>query len=640
MDAHTDGSILKHPPARWPLSIVQSDEKTVAQDNNFSLQLHHDPLAFTLFKDDKIIQQSATDGHFDRRYRLPPFVRIKEGWLINLELSYNESVYGLGEKWSRLDKRGHLVRSYNHDALGVNSEKSYKNTPYVWSLKGWQVFTHTSSPVTHSLGYAPWSQRAYGLLIEDSIIDTFIYHASQPAQGLHTYCELTGFAPVPPDWSFGAILSKAYYKDAIELLSTAKKVRDKSMPCDVITLDGRAWQDTETRFAFEWDSSRYPNPKAVINELKELGFKVCIWEYPLVSVKHPLFEQASEKGWLLKDRRTGKAYRYEWDQSPFNEVLTPLPESGIWDFTHPDAYQFWRDAHKDLFDLGVDMIKADFGEQVEDDNIVAYNGESGHQLHNIYSLLYNRCVYEAACKYGKNGAFLFSRSAWTGSQCYPSQWGGDPQADWEGFAASIRGALSWGMSGGPFYASDIGGFYQDTRDDILYVRWAQASVFSAHFRLHGVGSREPWSYSADAEKAVMKALDLRYQLLPYLKTAALVSSNTGLPVQRAMPLAFPEDVLSHSFEHQFMCGEDLLVIPCLNPSGEVSFYLPKGSWISFPDKKPYKGGCVYSEALTLEQILVFAPEGTRLPLSEPSEYIIDAIKQTNEWFASSNEHAT
>ena len=212
----------------------------------------------------------------------------------------------------------------------------------------------------------------------------------------------------------------------------------------------------------------------------------------------------AEKGWLIKDRRTGLAFRYQWDVSAFGDVLTPLPESGIVDFTHPDAYAFWRDSHKPLFDLGVDMIKADFGEQIEDPHMVAHNGECGTALHNVYSLLYNRCVYEAASRYCKTGPFLFSRSAWTGSQCYPAQWGGDPQADWGGLAANIRGGISWGLSGAPFYATDVGGFFKDTRDDELYVRWCQAGVFSAHMRLHGIGQREPGATAVKQDKLPLR----------------------------------------------------------------------------------------------------------------------------------------
>ena len=436
---------------------------------------------------------------------------------------------------------------------------------------------------------------------------------------------------MPPQWSFGVILSKAYYKDADELLSVAREVRAKNMPCDVITLDGRAWQDTDTRFAFEWDPTRYADPKPVLDELKAMDFKICVWEYPMISVNNPLFAKAAENGWLIKDKRTGKAYQYEWDLSPFGEVLTPLPESGILDFTHPDAYEYWLESHKPLFELGVDMIKADFGEQLEDDNMISHSGDSGIRLHNVYSMLYNRCVFEAAEKYCKTGPFLFSRSAWTGSQRFPAQWGGDPQADWQGLAASIRGSLAWGMSGGPFFATDIGGFYKDTRDAELYVRWAQASVFSAHMRLHGIGPREPWSYTEQASDAVFAALKLRYQLIPYLQTCAEQAQQTGLPIQRAMVLAFPDDVLAHSFDQQFMCGEKLLVVPCVVPNGKVKFYLPQGNWIRFPDKQVYEGGKYYEHTLALEEMAVFVREGDSLMLGPEVQHTEQDMSQLTAW---------
>jgi alpha-D-xyloside xylohydrolase len=385
------------------------------------------------------------------------------------------------------------------------------------------------------------------------------------------------------------------------------------MPCDTITFDGRAWQDTDTRFAFEWDPSRYPDPAGVIAQLKALDFRICVWEYPLVSVRNPLFAELAAKGWLLKDDRTGEAYRYQWDLEPFGKVLTPLPESGLLDFTHPDAYAYWRDRHRDLFEIGVDMIKPDFGEQVEP-HMVASDGARGDALHNVYALLYNRCVHEAASLYAKDGGFLFSRCAWSGSQRYPSQWGGDPQADWGGLAASIRGGLSWGMTGAPFYATDVGGFYGDQRDPLLYVRWTQASVFSAHMRLHGIGAREPWSYGEEAERAAMAALELRYRLLPYLWRAVEQACATGLPVQRAMALACPDEPESWAFDHQFFCGDDLLVAPCLDPTGRVRVYLPRGEWRRFPGGEPVTGGQVREFRLALDEIAVFARAGAVIPL--------------------------
>lgn len=618
-----DYGMLVEEPDAMALNVESAADTTVITGAGYRLEMHHNPFSFELFNGDCLIQRSPKDGHFVRQFRLPPIAKVAQGWFIALDLDASEPVYGLGEKWGRLDKRGQLLRSYNHDALGVNAEISYKNTPFAWSPNGWGVFVHTPAPVTHAVGHPPWSQRAYGLLVEDSYADIFLLAADTPAQMIGSYTELTGRAPVPPHWSLGVILSKAYYKDAEELLATARKVREQQMPCDVITLDGRAWQDTQTRFAFEWDPTRYPDPAIVMNALKALNFKVCIWEYPLVSVDSSLFDEMSAKDWLLKHRETGETYRYQWDTSCFGEVLTPLPDSGIVDFTHPEAYQFWRDSHKPLFDLGVDMIKADFGEQIEPD-MLAYNGDSGDILHNVYSLLYNRCVYEAAELYSKTEPFLFSRASWIGSQRYPAQWGGDPQADWGGLAASMRGGISWGLSGAPFYATDIGGFYGDQRDDELYVRWTQAAIFSAHIRLHGIGAREPWSYGAEADRAATQALKLRYQLLPYLNQVMQASSQSGLPAQRAMVLACPDEKSAWGFEEQFMLGDSILVAPCLKPGGDIEIYLPASlnmQWRRFPSGEVFAGGRSHKLTLALDEIAAFVPEGVSIPMGPDMTFV-------------------
>lgn len=615
--------MLLEEPLPEPVSVESADGITVIKGADYTLKLLHDPLAFELFQGSRRVQCSPSDSHFTRRFRLPPFAYTQQGWFLSLELDVDEPVYGLGEKWGSLDKRGQLIRSYNHDALGVNAEVSYKNMPFAWSPNGWGAFVHTPAAVTHGAGFAPWSQRAYGILVEDSSADLFLFGGENGAAILESYTNLTGRAPVPPLWSLGVMLSRAYYKDAEDLLVAVKAVRARHMPCDLITLDGRAWQDTNTRFAFEWDAKRFPDPAAVIKELKSLNFKVCVWEYPLVSIHNPLFKTMAEKGWLLKDQKSGEPHRYQWDPSPFGEVLTPLPESGIVDFTHPEAYAFWRDSHKPLFDLGIDMIKSDFGEQVEDENIIAYNGDSGRLLHNCYALLYNRCVYEAAERYSKSGPFLFGRAAWTGSQRYPSQWGGDPQADWSGLAGSLRGGLSWGMSGAPFYATDIGGFYDDQRDTELYVRWAQAAIFSAHMRFHGIGEREPWSYGKEAEQAVNQVLRLRYRLLPYIYQTMEKSAATGLPVQRAMALACPDEKAAWGFEYQFMFGDDMMVAPCLMTGGRVECYLPETlstKWRRFPDGEIFDGGKSHKMIMPLDGIAIFVPEGARIPLGPDVEH--------------------
>jgi len=563
-------------------------------------------LTLRVEKNQQLLFESSRDGHFVRKHRLPPLCAQAQQWLGAFELAAGEPVYGLGEKWATLNKRGQLIHSFNHDALGANAEISYKNSPFLWSPRGWGLLFNTPASVHHAIGFGQWSNRNYAFLLDDTELDLLLLTGADGTAILRQYAELTGFAPEVPDWSLGVWMSRAYYRTADEVLATARDIRARKLPCEVITLDGRAWLDTATRFAFEWDKSRYPNPKQITAELHQLGFKVCVWEYPLVSVQSPLFAEMAKKGWLLKDQ-TGAAYCYEWDRSPFGEVLTPLPTSGIVDFTHPDAYAYWRERHNELFDAGVDVIKSDFGEQVPPD-AVAHNGDSGRRLHNVYSLLYNRCVFEATERYFGQG-FVFARSGWLGSQNYPAQWGGDPQADWGGLGSSLAGALNWALSGNPCYASDIGGYYGDQRDPDLYIRWTQLAVFASHMRFHGIGQREPWYYGEQAETIVRQFIDLRYRLIPYIKRLLRTAQQTGLPPMRAMVLAYPDDPLAWPWEQQFLFGPDIFVAPVLNPAGQVRYYLPPGEWRNYWTQDVLSGGQVIEEIMPLEQLPLYLRVG-------------------------------
>ncbi|MCG8510933.1 MAG: alpha-xylosidase, partial [Rhodospirillales bacterium] len=405
-------------------------------------------------------------------------------------------------------------------------------------------------------------------------------------------------------------------------LEAARIMREKDLPADTMCLDGRAWQDTQTRFAFEFDPSRFDDPEDFRKTLSDLDMRLCVWEYPMVSVEGPLFAELEKKGWLLKDG-TGAAARYEFDREPFGEILTPLPESGLIDFTHPDAYAFWRDQHAALFKLGVDVIKPDFGEQVTDD-MVAYDGSTGAQLHNVYALLYNRCVFEATeDAFGKGQALLFSRAGWAGSQRYPMQWGGDPQSDWEGLAGSLRGGQSWGMSGVPCFATDIGGFYGAQPSDELFIRWSQAAVFASHMRFHGVGKREPFAFGVEAEGIVRRFMNLRYRLLPYIDAVIAEAEKTGLPVMRPMALAHPDDVASWAFENQYMFGPDILIAPVLRPGGSVTYYLPPGRWWNFFSGEAIEGGRAITSTAPLEEIPVFVRDGAAIALGP-------AVRHTGE----------
>jgi alpha-D-xyloside xylohydrolase len=590
------------------------------------------PLRFELAWKGEPVLSSITDQHFRGFPRLPTFGRIRQGgeWTAALALSSGEAVYGLGEKFGPLDKRGQLVHSYVEDALGVNTGRSYKNVPFAWSpgrgRGAWGAFVHTPGRVAHGVGFPDWSHRTYALVVDDEALDLFVFAADAPSDLLDRFTELTGRPGDVPLWSLGLWVSRAYYKTPQEAVDVAAKLRQRKIPCDVLTLDGRAAWNVETRFNFRWDPDRFDDPRATLDAIHAHHLRVCVWEYPLVSVNDPLFSDLASRDYLLKDA-AGEPYVYRWDvapgTTPFGDVLTPLPESGIVDFTNPGAYVWWRDAHRPLFEDGVDVIKSDFGEQVPED-AVAHNGDTGRRLHNVYPLLYNKCVFEATDKFQRRESappIVWSRAAWSGQQRFPMGWGGDPQSDWEGLAASIRGGLSYGMSGNPYHSSDIGGFYGAEQPSAeLYLRWLQATVFCSHIRVHGIGEREPWAFGAEAEAIARKWLAFRYRLIPYLARTIELATRTGMPVMRAMPIAYPRNALLAKFETQFLCGDALLVAPIVAPGGEVEIALPPGAWYDLNTRRRYGGRQVLRYKAPLDQFPAFGREGFALPLGRAVQH--------------------
>jgi len=620
-----DYGLLQAEAQTMPCDIEPTQQGLIMKSGDVALEIKLAPFSFILHKAGKHLLESTTDCSMEGPTRFHSFARNQKfAWQIALALKSGEAVYGLGEKFGRLNHRGEFIRSWNHDALGVNAERSYKNSPFAWSPEGWGFFIDTPSPVTHAVGYSHWSHRSYVAHVEDSKLDFFLFAADSPAEIIDAYTDLTGKTPLLPLWSYGVWMARAYYKTADELLDAVKGMRSRQIPLDVIVLDGRAWHKPETRFDFAWDPVRYPDPQGFMKQLEELNVRLCLWEYPYISNFNPLFNELAINGFLLKTL-DGEPYIHQWLPEPYELSLPQLCPSGIIDFTNPDAYTWYREQHKSLFELGVAVMKTDFGEAVPED-VVAFNGDSGKRLHNVYSLLYNRCVYEATQLYGKGEPLVWGRSGWTGSQLYPMGWGGDPQSDWEGLAASIRGGQSSGMSGLPFYAHDIGGWYGLLKDPELFVRWTQAGVMSSHTRFHGGGPREPWIFGEKIEAIITQWIRWRYQLIPYLQCCEREASQNGLPVIRSMALVFPQDKASWAFEEQYMLGPSLLVAPIIQAGGRVDVYLPEGHWQDIWHGTQYDGGQVVSfENVPLDEIPIFGREGSWLPLGPVVQYTDELI---------------
>ena len=609
----------------------QGENAVEAHTKSASLTLASDAthaLGIELRWHGKSILSSITDEHFRgmakplEASRIAAFGLTEKQAVAAFALNNDTPVYGLGEKGGALNKRGQLVASRVEDALGVSTDLAYKNTPFAWGITPngcWGVLTHTTVDVEHGVGYAQWSNRSYVIVADESQLDLFFMVGDTPADIIAAYHRLTGAPENVPLWSLGAWISRAYYKTEDDIMATAKEMRDRKFPADVITFDGRAWQDTPTRFHFNFDPARYPDPKRVIANLKAMDYKICCWEYPLVSVNHPHYSEYRANHYFLKNTN-GSELIFQWDTgkktTPFGPTLTPLPPSGLVDFTHPAAYAWWRDEHKKLWELGVDTIKSDFGEQVPA-NALAHNGDTGERVHNVNAHLYNRCVWDASRDAHGDQACLWGRAGWIGSQRHPVQWGGDPQSDWEGLANSLRASMNHGHSGTPFHATDVGGFYGATQPEpALYLRWVQAAIFASHFRIHGIGAREPWAFGKEIERIAREFFEIRYKLLPYLRGACDLSVKTGMPVMRSMVLMHPDDRVARGFELQFYCGPQMIVMPILNREGDVEGYLPEhpGGWYELWSGLHVDGGEVIQLNYDLERIPVFVRAGVALPI--------------------------
>jgi alpha-D-xyloside xylohydrolase len=270
--------------------------------------------------------------------------------------------------------------------------------------------------------------------------------------------------------------------------------------------------------------------------------------------------------------------------------------------------------------MGVDGFKTDFGEQVPED-AVFFDGRTGRELHNIFPRLYNQATYEAMSD--ATHGVLLARSAWDGSQAYCAIWAGDQSSDFgpaTGLPSVIVAAQSAGISGFPFWASDIGGYFGTPTEEV-FIRWIQFGAFSPIMQIHGLGLREPWNFSERVLEIYRRYAQLHLDLFPYLYTYAHIAHKTGVPIVRALAVEFPNDpgIWSDESEHEYCFGSELLVAPVYWGGDRFrSTYLPRGAWRDFWNGRAYEGGALVRLPAELASIPVLARAGSIIPFLDPS----------------------
>ncbi len=495
-----------------------------------------------------------------------------------LSIGIDELVYGLGERFTSFIKNGQTVDITQKDG-GTGSEQAYKNIPFYITNKGYGVFVN--QPETVSFEVASENTSRVQFSIEGESLEYFVIYGPTPKEILENYTSLTGKPALPPAWSFGLWLSTSFTTDYSEetVMKFIDGMKERNIPLDVFHFDC-FWMKGFEWTSFEWDKDSFPDPKGLISRIHDKGLKVCVWLNPYISQKSRLFQVGKEKGYFIK-HSDGNVWQWDLWQAG----------QGVVDFTNPEATEWYKDYLRELMDMGVDAFKTDFGERIPVEDAVYFDGSDPKRMHNYYTYQYNKAVFDVLLeKNGEGDAAVFARSATVGSQKFPVHWGGDNLSRYTSMADSLRGGLSFLLSGFGFWSHDIGGFEDNASADI-YKRWTQFGLLSSHSRYHGnIEYRVPWNYDDEAVDVTRKFVKNKLALMPYLYDEAVRTHETGVPLMRPMFLEFGEDQNSYHLDTQYMLGSQLLVAPIFNEEGTVKYYLPGGNWTNILTNQVYSIG--------------------------------------------------
>ena len=508
-------------------------------------------------------------------------------------LSPGEKIFGCGESFTSLDKRGQKVVLWTDDANGIQNQGMYKPIPFFMSSRGYGMFMHTSTPITCDFGN--YFSGVNSLMIGDDELDLFVFLGS-PKEILNEYTSLTGKSPLPPLWSFGLWMSRCTYNAEQQVRDIAAKLRENKIPCDVLHLD-TGWFETDWQCDYEFSTTRFTDPKKMLSDLKNEGFHISCWQLPYFVPKNKLFPELVEKNLVVRDAKGNLPY-----------------EDAVLDFSNPETVKWYQDKLANLLKLGVGAIKVDFGEAAPNNGIFA-DGRTGFYEHNLYPLRYNKAVADIT-KETTGDNIIWARSAWAGSQRYPIHWGGDAESTDDGMVAELRGGLSFGLSGFSFWSHDVGGFTANSvanMDKNLFARWLAFGMLSSHSRCHGIAPKEPWNYGTNFMDEFREIDEMKYRLMPYVYAQAKDSSEHGLPMVRALFIEFPDDPGSWQIDDEYLYGSSILVAPLLHEN-ETSraVYLPPGTWIDYQNGKSYDGGWQKIEAGNIPEIILVR-DGTVIP---------------------------
>ena len=521
---------------------------------------------------------------------------------------------GLGQGGPQFDRRGKLDRMRSGQG-GYQLRTHGGKVPIQLAIgtAGWAMFLH------HPLGEFDLTGKEGQFRPTDAgaslPIDLFVIGATSPAETLREYANITGFPEMPPRWSLGYHQSHRTLGSPEEIIAEARMFREKRLPCDTMIYLGtdfcpNGWNTHNGEFT--WNAKPFPDPAGAIRQLHAEHFKVVL---------HIVVEGRRFIG-SVADPCTA----------------APLPSGRTPDNRWPPDRQvscYWP-AHKPLLDLGVDGWWPDQGDGLDAPSRLARN----------------RMYFEGHRMYRPNErVFALHRNGYAGMQRYGSfLWSGDVQCTWETLKTHVPVGVNTGLSGIPFWGTDIAGFVPTPELTAeLYLRWFQFAAFCPLFRAHGRTwkLRLPWGWNtgdagpietpnvvppaselhnAAVEPICRKYLEMRYQLMPYLYAAVKETCDTGLPIMRALWIHYPDDAAAVGRGDQYLFGRDILVAPVLEKGATSrSLYLPRGVWYDFWTRERVAGGREITRQVDLETTPLYIRAGAVIPMGPVKQYTEEKI---------------
>ncbi|AIQ39557.1 glycoside hydrolase family 31 protein [Paenibacillus sp. FSL R7-0297] len=531
----------------------------------------------------------------------------------SFESNAAEKLYGMGQ--------------YQQDILNIkycNLELAHRNSqasvPFVLSSLGYGLLWHNPA-----VGRVSFGKNVTEWVAESTKqLDYWITAGDAPADIEANYASVTGFVPMMPEYGLGFWQCKLRYWNQEQLLEVAREYKRRSLPIDVIVCDFFHWPKMGD---FRFEEEFFPDPKAMVEELKQLGIELMVSVWPQIDLQSENFEEMRQKNLLVKP------------EMGVNICMRFGGESVFYDATNPEARRYvWKKCKENYYDSGIQLFWLDEAEPeygVYDFDNYRYRMGPNVQVGNIYPQLFSRTFYDGMIAEGQRNVVNLVRCAWAGSQRYGALvWSGDIHSSWTDFRRQLCAGLNMGIAGIPWWTTDIGGFSggdpgnESFRE--LLVRWFQYGAFCPVMRLHGDrqttekvyrqdgsealftgNDNEVWSFGEEVYPVLVKYMNLREAMRPYTRSLMQEAHEKGSPVIRPMFYDFPQEETCWELEDQYMFGPDMLVAPVLEEgASRRSVYLPAGArWTELHSGSVYAGGQTLEAAAPLEIIPVFLKNG-------------------------------